>query len=113
MFSLSAPYDFLVRRFRNLDSKDLGLWDLGMKNDRIQLKLIVHHRRTPAENRGSVSASLDASKIYITITITISITITIVIINITTMITITITITVTITITITRSPQISISSPNP
>ena len=27
MFVLSAPSNFLVQRFQNLDSKDLGLWD--------------------------------------------------------------------------------------
>ena len=32
MFVLSAPYMFLVQRFQNSDSKDLGLWDLGMTN---------------------------------------------------------------------------------
>ena len=31
---LSAPCKRLVPRFRNLDSKDLGSHDLGMKNDR-------------------------------------------------------------------------------
>ena len=34
MSFLSAPYNFLVQRSQNLGSKDLGLWDLGMKNDR-------------------------------------------------------------------------------
>ena len=29
-----APPKFLVQHFQNLDSKDRGLWDLGMKNDR-------------------------------------------------------------------------------
>ena len=28
----SAPSNFFVQRFQNLDSKDLGLWDLGMNN---------------------------------------------------------------------------------
>ena len=32
--AIGAPNNFLVRRFQNLDSKDLGLWDLGMENDR-------------------------------------------------------------------------------
>ena len=35
---LSAPCNFLVQRFQNLDSKDLGLWDLGLKNDRSSRK---------------------------------------------------------------------------
>ena len=34
MAFLSAPSNFLVQRFHHLDSKDLGLWDLGMNNDR-------------------------------------------------------------------------------
>ena len=34
MFFLSAPYALLAQHFHNLDSKDLGLWDLGMKHDR-------------------------------------------------------------------------------
>ena len=34
VFVISAPHNFLVQRFQNVDSKDLGLWDLGMKNGR-------------------------------------------------------------------------------
>ena len=34
MFFLNAPSKFLVQCFHDLDSKDLGLWDLGMNNDR-------------------------------------------------------------------------------
>ena len=30
----SAPCNFSVHRFHDLDSNDFGLWDLGMNNDR-------------------------------------------------------------------------------
>ena len=41
MVCLNAPSNFLVQRFRNLDSKDLGLGALGMKNDRKKLCLLA------------------------------------------------------------------------
>ena len=31
---LRAPYNFLVQHFHNLDSKDLGSYDLSMKHGR-------------------------------------------------------------------------------
>ena len=33
---MNRVINFLVQRFQNLDSKDLGLWDLSMKHDRRQ-----------------------------------------------------------------------------
>ena len=44
MFCLSAPSNFLIHMFRNLDSTDLGSWDLSMKHGRryseVQIKVV-------------------------------------------------------------------------
>ena len=37
LFFLSVPSNFLLRHFHDLDSNDLGLWDLGMNNDRTDI----------------------------------------------------------------------------
>ena len=43
MVFLSAPSNFSMQRFHNLDSKDLGLWDLAtsMKHDRKLKRILI------------------------------------------------------------------------
>ena len=55
MFCLSAQYKFLVQCFHNLDSKDLGSWDLGMNNDR--------KPNLPAAVQFKIAESLEKSRL--------------------------------------------------
>ena len=53
MDSLSAPSNFLVQCFRNSDSKDLGLRDLGMRFRHIsEFRDIVYKCHIPQTPKG-------------------------------------------------------------